>query len=438
MPELPPITRLYRACEPNQALNPGDGRYVDCDDVRGDAVVEIYERSLRRADPSQPEVKLFAGHMGSGKTSELRRLRARLEQPSSEGRAFLVIYVDVTDKLDANDLDFPDLLVFLAGELYSQLQAAKIKGFSPTSTRLQQVWDSLRAALRSEVTISGADVDLSYVSLALEIRNRPTQRGELRQAIEAHSTSLLDALNDVLGLARAAVRSADREGLVLLVDGLDKLVRRPLDDGSSNTHDRLFLDRREQLASLNAHVIYTVPINVLYSARCAQLEQAFGEHNLLIPMIRLRGDSRSPIGPENEGVKRMIEILNRRCVHAAVAYDDAFEADAPAYLVEMCGGHPRHLMMFIQSALNELDDLPISRAAAEKAVRKYRNSLLRSVSDDAWAQLRKFSDPQSDIPKDDLHQQMLYNLWVFEYMNGVPWWEVNPVIRTLDRFRASA
>ncbi len=30
---------------------------------------------------------------------------------------------------------------------------------------------------------------------------------------------------------------------------------------------------------------------------------------------------------------------------------------------------------------------------------------------------------------------MLYFLHVFEYQNGRPWYEVNPVIRTLERFQ---
>lgn len=43
--------------------------------------------------------------------------------------------------------------------------------------------------------------------------------------------------------------------------------------------------------------------------------------------------------------------------------------------------------------------------------------------------------PQRDIAKDDLHQQVLFLLFVFECMNSEIWYEVNPVLRTLERFR---
>jgi hypothetical protein len=84
-----------------------------------------------------------------------------------------------------------------------------------------------------------------------------------------------------------------------------------------------------------------------------------------------------------------------------------------------------------------VDEFPITRKAAEKAVRNYANSLLREIPDDVWDKLPRFFSPQSDIPKDEVHQQMLFLLHVFEYMNGRPWYEVNPVIRTLPKFNSA-
>ncbi len=434
------ITRLFRACEPNQALESDDERYVNCDDVRGEKLVETYVRSLRRADPAKPEVKLFAGHRGVGKTCELNRIKACLEQKQSgnnPSRPFHVIYMDATEKLDLNDLDLPDLLTFIAAEVLAQLREANLPGFDPISGYMKRIWDEIKGALGAEVALKEVGVEAGFGSLALELKNRPNSRQTLRRAVEMHSTGLFGAVNDLLVSANMKLRNSGNEGLVLIVDGLERLVFRTL-EGGGNSHDRLFIDRSEQLASLKAHTIYTVPISLFYSPRCAELEQTFGEHNVPVPMIRLHEHDAPKVMQEAPGMVKMWEIIEARCRYAQVDVADVFDDQKTGfYLCEMTGGHPRHLMMFLQAAMNAVDELPITRTAAEKAVRNYANSLLREVPDEYWPKLRAFGTPQNDIPKDEAHQKMLLLLHVFEYMNEFPWYEVNPVIRTLARFQGT-
>ena len=373
-----------------------------------------------------------------GKTCELNRIKARLETPQSEEspyRPFRVIYMDATEKLDLNDLDLPDLLTFIASEVVTQLRQTKVPGFDPVSSYLTNIWDEIRGALGSEVVLKDVGVEAGFGSLALELKNRPNSRQTLRRAIEMHSTGLLSAVNDMLETANIALRRNGCEGLVLIVDGLERLVFRTL-EGGSNTHDRLFIDRSEQLASLKAHTIYTVPISLFYSPRCAELEQTFGEHNVPVPMIRLHECNQKAVSADSPGMKKMGEMIEARCRHAGVNVSDVFDSeDTGRYLCQMTGGHPRHLMMFLQAAMNAVEHLPITRVAAEKGVRNYANSLSREVPDEYWPKLREFETPQTDIPKDKAHQKMLLLLHVFEYMNGSPWYEVNPVIRTLPRFQ---
>lgn len=437
-----PIAKLFQACEPNESLSPDDNRYVDFDSVRGDSPAPLYARSLRRSDPAKPEIKLLAGHRGIGKTSELLRLKKLLEEPAPAEASlpFKVIFFDVNDSLDVNDLDFPDLLVLIAGEIQKQLKAANIPHFTAVSTYLQRVWGEVIATLKSKVVLKEIEADVPFGKLAVEFKNRPTDRQKLRAAIEQHNTSLLAAVNDLLMEANVAIRKSQvGSGLVLLIDGLDKITLRPLDDGRSNTHIRLFCDRADQLAALKAHTVYTVPISLVYSPRAAQLAQTFGSHTLPMSMICLRGPQKSEPTPATKGMNKMWEMLEKRCAHAGLDIKDVFDRPATGhYLCRMTGGHPRHLMMFMQAAINAVDHFPITKGAAEKAVNNYANSLLREIPDAFWPLLREFKTPQTYIPKDDLHQQMLFYLHVFEYMNGAPWYEVNPVIRDLPKFDAKA
>jgi hypothetical protein len=439
-PSPSPLVRLYRACEPSQSLEADDRRYVNCDEARGENLVQFLDRRLRRADPSRPEIRLFCGHRGVGKTSELLRLRQLLEHPPGAAHLpFKVVYYDVELSLDVNDLDFPDLLVLTAAELERQLRQAAIPGFSARSELLSRVREGLKRLLGSEVALKEAEIETFFGSLTVELRNRPTARQLLRAAIEQQSTNLLGAVNDLLTTANVSLRNANYEGLVLIIDGLDKVVLHALAGGESNTHKRLFIDRGEQLAGLNSHTIYTVPISLIYSKYFTQLEETLGMHNVPMPMIRLRGADKSDPTPATLGMKKMLEILEARCRYAQVEIKDVFDhAHTAHYLCLMTGGHPRHLMMFLQAALAEIDLFPITRLAAQEAVRKYANSLLRQVPDEFWPKLRQFAVPRDDIPKDEMHREMLFLLHIFEYENGQPWYEVNPVLRTLAKFNGKA
>ncbi|HEV7515228.1 MAG TPA: hypothetical protein VGR07_02905 [Thermoanaerobaculia bacterium] len=80
-----------------------------------------------------------------------------LEEPGhAADKPFQVMLLEVDRALDLNDLDFPDLLVFVAAEAQRQLQGSKVPGFSATSELLRHAWDGIKEILSSEVEIKGA------------------------------------------------------------------------------------------------------------------------------------------------------------------------------------------------------------------------------------------------------------------------------------------
>ena len=115
---------VLQKIEYEEALPAGDVRYVETQAARGSE--RIFTRLARKFgwDPTShaffaPPDKhvLFFGHIGSGKTTELRRYAQQL----NASKRFYVVEVDVLAKLDRNNLQYTEALMAMAESLLDQL-----------------------------------------------------------------------------------------------------------------------------------------------------------------------------------------------------------------------------------------------------------------------------------------------------------------------------
>ncbi|MDJ0688594.1 MAG: hypothetical protein QNJ41_08790 [Xenococcaceae cyanobacterium MO_188.B32] len=71
------IDEIYNAFAPFDPLKPGDPAYVECGEVRGDSnIKQDLGKNIVRA--KFPTCRLYAGHRGAGKSTELLRLKQYL------------------------------------------------------------------------------------------------------------------------------------------------------------------------------------------------------------------------------------------------------------------------------------------------------------------------------------------------------------------------
>ncbi len=415
---------LFRVCDPNESLPPEDGRNVNCDDARHGGVAPLLAKDFQRADPMKPMHRLFTGHIGVGKSTELLRLKAILSAGADSKPRFEVIYFDVNEHLDPNDLKLADLLVLIAAQVYGQLKDINIPGFSATNVALQQFWDHTKQFFGSSVALKEVGFDAGFATLTTEIKQGdPSSRERLRKAINEQRTTLRKGVDDLLKVATKALRDHGKAtGLVIIVDGLEKL---PADQ-----HQDLFIEGCEQMTDLAAHTVYTVPMALAYHPRFNTLMQAFGHVPVPVPMLH---------ADTAEGMACLVSLIEKRCQVAGLQLTELFDDDATReYLCLQTGGHIRHLMMFMRAAVNKCDALPITRAAVDGALRDYRHGLARQIPGNFWPWLRTFrsgiqNSLRDDLPE-DIKRDLLHQLLVYEYANGEPRYNVNPVIRDLHNF----
>lgn len=186
----------------------------------------------------------------------------------------------------------------------------------------------------------------------------------------------------------------------------------------------------EQLRALRCHVVYTVPISVIYSDKATTVTAIFPDYQVL-PMLKVKNRDGSDYTPGLEAVRRILA--------SRIDLEVLFTSEAVDYLCRACGGHPRDLMILVryacQYALGSVWPQPIALPAVRRAEARLVAEYGRMIPEDHFPLLARVFISKA-IQNDDAHELMLYNLSVLEYINGAPpWHDVHPAVTHLPRFQ---
>ena len=417
------LDEMYNAFAPTP-LKPGDPAYVDCREVRGDeSVVDDLGKEVRRSRAFT--YQLYSGYRGSGKTTELLRLKKYLED-----RKHVVVYFAADEEdLNVQDVQYTDILLACTRHLLKGLQQASP---DPILDWLKARLRDLKDVMQTEINIDNLNLEVGlkeFGKLTAAVRAEPTQRRKIREHIEPHTDTLIRALN--LFIQDGSSQLPAKTKLVVIADNLDRIVPIPRDSGRTS-HEEIFLDRHEQLKALNCHIIYTAPISLIYSRWATELKDNYGIP-LVLPSIMVRRENSEPY---EKGLDIMKEIVRLRLPQSLQnsMVPDAFESET--ILQEIClasGGYVRDLVQLMQVAINKTETLPIRARAVQRATDDLRDVYRRTVGE-SWRDVLKEIHQSKEIDNSDTQRNLLFTRCVLEYRyfdesgDKRVWHDVHPVL----------
>ncbi|MDZ8184548.1 MAG: AAA family ATPase [Nostoc sp. ChiSLP02] len=427
------LKRIYNVFDPFRPLPAGDPAYVDCTEVRGDGdiLVEV-GREILYSDRMTSQ--LYAGHRGAGKSTELLRLQQHLDEQG----CFVVYFPADEQDIDPEDAQYTDILLACTRHLLDALKDST----SPASLLnwLNERWQDLKDLALTEVSLQSLSIEgqiAQFAKLTANLRTEPTQRQKIRERVNPHTITLIAALNEFIQDAKKHLPSGYSQ-LVLIADNLDRIVPIPQEDGRSN-HDQIFIDRSEQLQALDCHLLYTVPISLLYSNRAADLANIYGNTQVL-PMIMVQTPENQPY---QRGINKVIEILQKRLslIDSSLSVVDMFEQrEALERLCLMSGGHVRNLLLLMKEAIKYTNSLPIPNRALQRSMSELRNTYRNTVFANEWEALATVYHSK-EIENDPLYRGLLFNRCILEYryLNGEGesqvWYDIHPLIKGIKEFQ---
>lgn len=429
------VQSFFKACNPASPLSYGESYdrqfYIDFSTVRGSDQIRELKRTISMLSAERTS-QLFTGQVGCGKSTELRRLKAELEE-----LGFLVVYFESSDYLDLSDLDVTDILLAISHQVSEILESV---GINLKPNYFVALFEEIGAILQTPVEFSQIDFSVGISKITAKTKDSPRLRQQLRQFMEPRTNSILKAMNEeLLSPAIAVLRQRGQRNLVVIIDNLDRVDARRLQTGRSQP-EYLFIDRGDQLSKLNCHLVYTIPLSLVFSNENETLKQRFGGGIApkVLPMVPVytRDHRRNAEGihllrhmilarafPLSEPAKRLdhvaqvfesLDILDRLCI--------------------VSGGHVRNLLGLIRNCIQQSDP-PFNQELVERVIRGQRDALARAIDDEEWQLICQVM-MQQNVRGEIEYQMLLRSMFIFEYQdNQGTWFGINPALAETNKYQ---
>ncbi len=416
------LKALYQALK-DQPLEPDSEYYVPF--VKDSSAVDPIAELFTGIDFAESEsLHLISGQRGTGKSTELRRLKQDLTQAG-----YIVFSVDVLDYL--NDSEPVDISDFLLAAIAGLAESAK-KNWHLDKLH-ENYWQRLGKFLKSDVQLESVDLKQPGANIKLKLKRDPSFKQQLNKAIKGHISQLLDQVHEFVTQLVEELRKqsddADKQ-VVLIIDSFEQI--RGHSTHASEVHDsvvRLLSVHGENLRLPMLHVVISIPPYL--STAAPNVASTLGSSpQVTLPSIHVR----NRVGSEDEaGLNILGDIVKKRCENTL---SELITEDHLRSLAFASGGDLRDFFNLIRAAVTKASTqmpitLPIVGTIIEQAKESLQRSMLPITDDDVrWLHKVMHSkqaelESLEDLPR--LGRLFDYNL-IINYRNGDDWYDIHPLI----------
>ncbi|KOR37394.1 hypothetical protein AM228_07025 [Planktothricoides sp. SR001] len=446
--------QFYNATNPAKTLDiskqEDKSYYVDFSAVRGgELIAELKDKITWSEDFT---CHLFTGHIGCGKSTELYRLKSELEAEN-----YHVIYFEATDDLDMGNVEVSDILLAIARRTAQELETLMKQAESGWQGVMQKAKNLLFTEIKLDVKTGeipgvgkfelGVDFDnnvnvgLSTIigEIKAQSRKNANLQDRLRNYLEPKTDGFLDVLNNGLFIPiNDTLKANGKNGLVIIIDGLDKLINTEKSPGKT-LPAYLFGDRGDQLSRLACHVVYTMPLALCYSDEYTVIRQKFKNDPIILPMIRVKNRDGEV---DQTGINLLyLMVLSRAFSQLSEAekltkIGEIFDGEEPLkQLCEVSGGHVRNLLIILNSWIIKEKKFPLSSAGLEAVVVNQVAGQTAQLTPDEWELLNRVHQTK-DSSGDRDFSKLIRTLLVYEYRDEKgAWYEVNPILFRTEKIQ---
>ncbi len=393
---------------------------------------ERFEEGLRVRGPAEAlqkrllgstfATKVFlSGHVGSGKSTEIRRLAA--SEPIRKAFSPIVLAIEEGYR---QHLDIAQLLYLMGCALFEfGQQNALLSGENAWTGPLRDLDQRLfgDAGLSAKQGATSAELNFFFVKVRQELKLEEKRRRQFRDIAETQLTILLDLLRGLdLDIRKNLALKGDARSPLLLIDDLDK-VREPV------AQEDVFRKNISVLFDPPLRVLYTVPTGVAFD-RCPPALRQARVHLYPVPILKKQVPGSPSFDPEqsiNEVGLPFLDAVLRSRVAPGV-----FDADAVRKAAVYSGGVLRTFFWLLRAGLDvaQANDLSmVDGRVMRVALKNERLNESQAMRDEHYKALAEVHRTNGfSLETDGSYLDYSY---VIECYNDKVWYEANPLLWAL-------
>ncbi len=446
------LGRFFKALK-DRSLEPDDpvcvkGLHAD---AGGDPIGELARQILWNEGGG---TYLFTGQRGTGKSTELRRLRRDLKALDCA-----VFLLDMGDYIhETEPIEIGDFLVSLMGALSDALEAG---GYA--SPAYQSYWERFsNFMLKTEVKVEALDakvsakaggVELGSAGVKLALKEDVSFKTRVQTATRDNLTALVLEARTFAQSAVAAVR--EKHGMdvriVVIADSVERLrgVNAERSKQVFESAVALFSGNPDQLKFPNVHMLYSVPPYLC--ALTANLSALYGSQMVSLASAHVyESPTPNPTDPakarHRQPSSRGLDALRQMILLRYAAWGEVLTSAQLDRLALSSGGDLRDFFRLVQQAIVKAAspslNLPLPDLVLDMVEDTMRREMMPIPDDDKGWLKRIAVSHEPHLPSLDKLPTLgrfLDTRVVLNYRNGHDWYDVHPLLwEVIDSFTEPA
>lgn len=362
-------------------------------------------------------LKLFlSGHRGTGKTTELLKLKNEIDETT----CFFSVFCDLSDEeLDVNNIDFIDIIILILEKLTKTLDDKKIDipkaNIEPFydwyEQRITEINNQTDESASIEVE-GKAGIDLfSLFSLVSKTKGKLSGSNSTKETIRKvfknkFSDFSLKFNEFILDIKDYLLKNEISKDLLFIIDGFEKI-------GSLEDRKKILIDNSNKFVEIKANMIITLPIELF--SEVSRLKE-FASH-ISFPLITL----------DNNSKERFKEFIYKRIEKNLFDSEQTVEK-----IIYYGAGSPRETLKIISNAYIQAEGEIIDLKSVQDSQKSISEELMKYL-DEKEILLLKQVYTKTKIPFSDELAKLLIKKVLLDYEDGLER-EINPILLDNEDF----